>query len=146
MGISFAAHHGRRAGPGSWAGAVLVVLLAALVHVLCCAHGPASTSSGRADTVAAVSYAYDHGHDACDQQAAHPSHPAHEGDEECRGVDEPGVQAPRGIQVAPDAVQFTVPRAEVGDGAELRHGPTPDGPRDTLPDRHERSRLGVWRT
>ncbi|MFD7292923.1 hypothetical protein ACFV9W_06505 [Streptomyces sp. NPDC059897] len=136
MGISFAVRRDRRAG--TWAGAVLVVLLAALLHVLCCAHGPASAGSGRADTVAAVSYAADHDHAACA--------PAHEGGEECRGADEPSVQAPRGIQVDPDALQFTVPRAEVDGAAALRYGPPPDGTRGPLPALNERSRLGVWRT
>ncbi|MFZ3561799.1 hypothetical protein [Streptomyces sp. BH055] len=144
MGISFAVRRDRRAG--SWAGAALVVLLAALMHVLCCAHGPAPASSGRADTVAAVSCAADHDHAACDPRAAHPSHPAHEGDEECRGADEPSVQAPRGIQLAPDAAQFTVARAEADGGSALRSGPPPDRARGPLPGPQERSRLGVWRT
>ena len=137
MGISFAGRRDRRTG--SWAGAVLVVLLAALLHVLCCAHGPASASSGRADTVAAVSHGHAHDTGACD-----PGH--HEGDEECRGADEPSVQAPRGIQVAPDAVQFVVPRAETDGGSALRYGPPPDGAIGPLPGPQERSRLGVWRT
>lgn len=139
MGISFAGRRDRRTG--SWAGAVLVVLLAALLHVLCCAHGPASASSGRADTVAAVSHGHAHDHGACD-----PGHPAHEGDEECRGADEPSMQAPRCIQVAPDAVQFVVPRAGADGGNAQRHGPPPDEARGPLPGLQERSRLGVWRT
>ncbi|NEE53321.1 hypothetical protein G3M55_53100, partial [Streptomyces sp. SID8455] len=47
---------GHRAGRlGACSGAALLVLLAVLVHVLACAHGPALAGEGRADSIAAAS-------------------------------------------------------------------------------------------
>ncbi|MCZ1011000.1 hypothetical protein O1L68_34720 [Streptomyces lydicus] len=121
------------------------MVLAALIHVLGCAHGPAPAGTGRADTFLAVS-------SACSQvtettegtPAESPGHGGH-GSAECSGADEPSVQAPRSIgapeqsAVAPrpgDVAMVTGASAAVrphvgNDSAGAAHG-------------HTRALLGVW--
>ncbi|QNS02578.1 hypothetical protein [Streptomyces xanthii] len=147
MRISPARHD--RSRPGHRTGAILAVLLAALVHLLCCAHGPVASAAGRADTITAVAPA------PCGQPAgphAHfgddARHDGHQDGAQCSGTDEPSVQAPRGLQPAADLTPVTLPGADLDPAAE----PTPrrpfgdSGPRLAAPAGQQRAHLGIWRT
>jgi hypothetical protein len=142
-----------RTRTGHRAGAVLAVLLAALVHLLCCAHGPASAATGRADTLAVVTAAAPCGPPAGPHGHAPRSAEGGEGhdDAECRGADEPGVQAPRGLQPASDAaVPHHTGGADPGAlpaalAAPPRHA-AHSRPPLPAPTGQGRARLGVWRT
>ncbi|MFI7005047.1 hypothetical protein [Streptomyces sp. NPDC050145] len=149
MRISPARHD--RSRPGHRTGAILAVLLAALVHLLCCAHGPVASAAGRADTITAVAPA------PCGQPAGpqthlghddHDGHDGHEGDAQCSGTDEPSVQAPRGIQPAADITPVTLPGADL-DRADLPTARRPfgySGPPLVAPAEQRRAHLGIWRT
>ncbi|MER6080498.1 hypothetical protein [Streptomyces sp. NPDC001833] len=131
-------------------GAVLLLLLAALLHVLDCAHGPNGDPSGRADTLLPTSSA------SCapapgqaHRTTAHPTAPGQEGTAHCCGSDEPTLQPPRDVALAlPDTVHGDPPAQLHGAPLPLarpapRHArPAPDAasPAET------RARLGVWRT
>ncbi|WP_435208983.1 hypothetical protein [Streptomyces sp. bgisy034] len=125
-------------------GAVLVLLLAALLHVLACAHGPTPAGEVRADTplVAAVCGQTPH-----DQQQAGTgqSAPYHDSDAHCWGGDEPTVQPPRDVTPALPVVHDAVPGGHTAVPAPpSRPGPAPvafGGPSAG----HARALLGVWR-
>ncbi|MET9831974.1 hypothetical protein ABZ078_22345 [Streptomyces sp. NPDC006385] len=87
------------------AGAALLVILAALVHVLACAHGPTAGAAGRADSLLLVSSAAcGQAHERPEQTTAQQTAPAHNSGVHCWGMDEPTVQPPRDIAVAGPAV------------------------------------------
>ncbi|WP_420036165.1 hypothetical protein ACN2WE_31580 [Streptomyces sp. cg28] len=124
--------------PGAWAGAALVVLLAALLHLLACAHGPVPDGAGRADTIAATSAVATHGTDG-----------RGEGDVRCRGMDEPTAQPPRDrtpaetVRSAPAAeprLSSPEPSRGLSAGAGRHTECSPHSPQ------RDRARLGVWRT
>ncbi|MER5949023.1 hypothetical protein ABT127_23530 [Streptomyces sp. NPDC001904] len=132
----------RRGGrPGAWTGAALVVLLAALLHLLACAHGPAADGAGRADTIAATSAAVSHA-----TTAAHRTDSGGDGDARCRGMDEPTAQPPR--DRAPAETVRSAPAAEPRLSSPApSHGRPPGAGRHTeCSAPGDRARLGVWRT
>ncbi|WNI26128.1 hypothetical protein [Streptomyces sp. ITFR-16] len=139
---------GRRAGRlGMWPEAVLAVLLAILVHVLACAHGPVLTGGERADSIAALSVP------SCDEPPPPLTYPAGqvpqpgEGEgRECVGGDEPGVQVQRAVQQADAAVCDELPGVPSGSGVDCgwHRPPLPTCAAD-LPALQKRACLGVWR-
>ena len=128
-------------------GAALVVLLAALVHVLACAHGPAPTGAARADVILTASVTRVPPSEPTGDPAMRQSDPAEEDPAQCWGTDEPTVQPPRGIAPAADALPDARPAADTNALPDaVRDGPhTQPGP-DASSVQRERARLGVWRT
>ncbi|MFE9611699.1 hypothetical protein [Streptomyces sp. NPDC006012] len=129
------------------AAAALVVLLAALVHLLGCAHGPVPAGFVRTDTPLLLAAVCDR---TCAPDAVASTWPAPApGDEQphCRDADEPTVQPPRGIAPPAPAVAGAAPAA--ADHAKFpspRSGP-PEGPTPgPATDGRSRARLGVWRS
>ncbi|WP_405613426.1 hypothetical protein [Streptomyces sp. NBC_00076] len=132
----------------SWTGTALVVLLAALVHVLGCAHGPAAAGAGRADALLVVATA------SCSQPAAPSGYsalkgldPTEGGGPHCWSLDGPTAQPPRDISLLAEAAPSLMPAqgttALLGQsGAQLPQSPTP--PASSV--QQERAQLGVWRT
>ncbi|AEM81988.1 hypothetical protein Strvi_2261 [Streptomyces violaceusniger Tu 4113] len=125
-----------------------MVLLAVLVHVLACAHGPAPAGSVRADAIVAVSSA------SCGQSAASDGDsstvrdldPTQGGGSHCRNLDQPTTQPPRDITFT-TAAHLLLP----AERADSLPGPAGDQPSRyaTSPPisvQQERARLGVWRT
>ncbi|SMF84494.1 hypothetical protein SAMN02745830_06806 [Streptomyces sp. Amel2xC10] len=134
--------------PLSWTGAALVVLLAALVHVLACAHGPAAAGAGRADALLVVSAA------SCGEPAAPGGDaalqgldPSGGGGAHCSGADGPTAGPPRDIAPAAEAAH-PLPAAQRVDALSGQPGAHPPPfsalPLSSVP--QERARLGVWRT
>ncbi|MGC5244215.1 MULTISPECIES: hypothetical protein [Streptomyces] len=130
-------------------GAALLVLLAALIHVLACAHGPTATAAGRADSLlltssAASGQAAERPQQTTDGQTA----PAHHSGVHCWGLDEPTVQPPRDVALAVPTVHDAPPaehldtRPPPASPALQPSPPTPGAPSAG----QTRSRLGVWRT
>ncbi|MEV6593431.1 hypothetical protein [Streptomyces acidicola] len=151
-------------------GAVLVVLLAALLHLLVCAHGPTPTATGRVDFPPAAAAAPS---PSCGQpsgtphttpsshnaRTSHTSHTTHSESEHrtgegsgseagCLDRDEPTVQPPRGIAPAAPAVQ-TEPAVEHAEpqppSSSVRAGAPYPGAAPS-PAGQVRACLGVWRT
>lgn len=124
----------RRRQSSVWATVVLAVVVAGLVHVLGCAHGPQNVGAGRVDSLlSATSVPLEH------SSAKQPHDAEHA---ECAGVDAPGwvpgtAVATPGVGAATQAVEcatvrqpappVVVPRAVPGQGRAL-------------------AALGVWRT
>lgn len=140
---------GRRAGRlGRWPEVVLAVLLAILVHLLACAHGPVLTGGERADSIAALSTP------SCDQPPPPLTYPAGQapqpgggGEQQCVGGDEPSVQAQRGLHQADAAVCDELPGVPSGSGVGCGwHRPPPPHCSAGLPAQQKRACLGVWRT
>ncbi|MEW1757579.1 hypothetical protein AB0393_13825 [Streptomyces cyaneofuscatus] len=133
---------------GMWSEAVLAVLLAVLVHLLACAHGPVLTGGERADSIAAVSSP------SCDQPPPPLTYPAGQvpqpsggGDRQCVGGDEPSVQAPRGMHQADTAMCDELPGVPSGMSADCAwRRPSPPSCSAVLPSQQKRACLGVWRT
>ncbi|MFF7467641.1 hypothetical protein [Streptomyces sp. NPDC008092] len=145
-----------RAGPVSdgsrsvaRAGAVLLLLLAALLHVLDCAHGPNADPSGRTDTLLPASSA------SCapapgpmQRTTAQQTAPGQEGAGHCCGADEPTLQPPREVALAVPATAHGTPAAP-HPGAPPPARPAPRHARpapDAASPGETRARLGVWRT
>ncbi|MFG2881161.1 hypothetical protein ACGFYV_02350 [Streptomyces sp. NPDC048297] len=121
-------------------GAAILVLLAALLHLLACAHGPAPVSGAGFGTlptgpaaVAVVTADAGSGHDP---------------EQHCCHAEEPTVQAPRDA----DLVLPSAHLAASGDGAAKGFVPAPGPGRSPAPAARGRSvgrslaLLGVWRT
>ncbi|MFJ3895563.1 hypothetical protein [Streptomyces sp. NPDC090083] len=131
-------------------GAVLLVLLAALIHVLDCAHGPTAAPTGRADTLFSASSL------RCGPAPELPHRPAtgqtapEDGDgTHCWGLDGPTLQPSRDVTVAEPAVHGLPLAAHPGTrpqptaaAALRRSAPVPGTPSSD----QARARLGVWRT
>ncbi|MFF4824565.1 hypothetical protein ACFY20_16290 [Streptomyces sp. NPDC001312] len=136
----------RRRRSASRTGAVLVLLLAALVHVLACAHGPTPTRAARADTPFAVSAAC--GPAPYEQHRAdvRTSAPAHDSGVHCWDGDEPTAQLSRDVSPAHPAVHAALP-ADRTPAAPLPARPPAAAPEPggTSPG-HARALIGVWRT
>ncbi|ROR43019.1 hypothetical protein [Kitasatospora cineracea] len=113
----------------------VVVLLAALVHVLVCAHGPLSGTGPTADSLPAA--------------AAHCPGPAtpHDGtghQATCESADQPATAHQQ--QDAPRAFDTSAPAPETagpGSVPVLRRADTEPGP---ATGGHTRASLGIWRT
>ncbi|MFG2955009.1 hypothetical protein ACGF5O_14895 [Streptomyces sp. NPDC048291] len=131
-------------------GAVLLLLLAALLHVLDCAHGPNADPSGRADTLLLTpSASCTQTPEPAQRTTARQATPGQEGTAHCCGSDEPTLQPPRDVALAlPATVHGTPAARHLGTpapsaAAAPRHSwPVPDAasPGET------QARLGVWRT
>ncbi|MFJ9864227.1 hypothetical protein [Streptomyces sp. NPDC101165] len=126
----------------------VAVLLAALMHLLACAHGPTSPASARSDTVPTARVALAQADAPSPDPACLPSDPDHDDESHCCGGDEPTIQAPRGaarslptvhealpVTVAVSRSACVVPSAHppAAGTADFSLGPSP-------------ARLGVWRT
>ncbi|MBJ7005158.1 hypothetical protein ACFYMX_16955 [Streptomyces griseofuscus] len=129
-------------------GAVLVLLLATLLHLFGCCHGPTASPDARADALAQTSAT------ACGQlpanrpgvTAAGQRAPAPDGEAHCSGLDQPTVQPREAGTGAP--LLAAVPPAAPGylhffaPPARHRFDPRPPAP----PAAETRAQLGVWRT
>ncbi|MFF7793466.1 hypothetical protein [Streptomyces sp. NPDC007991] len=145
MGVWSASRSNR---PVSRTGVVLAVLLAALVHVLACGHGPAPAGGGRADAILIVSTASSgpSSSAACDASPQAPD-PAKDGRVHCFGLDEPTAQPSRDGTPVADSVHDRPTAEPVGTSPDdLRQWPqaSPDLAPSSV--HRERARLGVWRT
>ncbi|MEE1792190.1 hypothetical protein PUR28_15660 [Streptomyces sp. BE308] len=128
---------------------VLITVLAGLLHVLGCAHGPQAAGMPRADTVAAVA--------ATTSPNVHPAGASvaavaaalcdHGAAVECTGVDEPAEAGPRADLPAPPAADDGLLPGEGAcrQAAKSRARWCAGG---AHPAEHSRARaeLGVWRT
>lgn len=132
------------------AGAVVVVLLAALLHVLACSHGPTVAPVLRADSLLQASAA------ACGQQlpdrhreaTAGQSTPAPDKGAHCRDLDEPTTQPLRDPGPAepplPVALPFEFPDTHQAIPSPALHQSRPQS--TASPAGRTRALLGVWRT
>ncbi|MFI2236073.1 hypothetical protein [Streptomyces chrestomyceticus] len=129
-------------------GAVILVLLAALAHVLICAHGPVPAGGAQVDTPVAAA-AFDCAGapvQLTDAAASHALH-GHDSAELCSGPDGPTLQPTRQITSPLPSVPGPVPAgfAEAGPDGVAAHRSPPAYPGRTAAGQ-ERARLGVWRT
>lgn len=124
-----------------------MVLLAALVHLLGCAHGPALAGSVRADTPLPAGAACDQASPRFAVPVTRPAPPSGDDLAQCWDTDEPTVQPPRDIAspvpavdeaAAPAAGDDALPAARTGPPAGPAPGPATAG--------RSRARLGVWRS
>ncbi|MFE6891486.1 hypothetical protein [Streptomyces sp. NPDC057694] len=128
--------------PGVWAWAALVVLLAALMHLLACAHGPVPDGAGRADTIAATSAVATHGATTPSPDGSRDA----DGDARCRGMDEPTAQPPRDRTAAETVRSAPTAEPHLSSPVPTRErAPAATHHSECSPQR-ERARLGVWRT
>ncbi|MEU9191230.1 hypothetical protein AB0D14_43450 [Streptomyces sp. NPDC048484] len=133
-------------------GAALVVLLAALIHALACAHGPTASAAGRADslllTSAATSGQAPEQPQPQPQTKAGQTVPAHHNGVHCWGLDEPTAQPPRDLALDVPTVHVAPLAEHLGTQlppASPALHPSPSTP--GVPSAGQtRSRLGVWRT
>lgn len=129
-------------------GAVILVLLAALAHVLVCAHGPVLAGGGQVDTPVAAA-AFDCAGapgQLTDAAASHSPH-GHGRAELCSGPDSPTLQPSRQFASPLPSLPTLVPAgfADAGpDGVAADRSPPPYPGRTAAG--QERARLGVWRT
>ncbi|MFD7667435.1 hypothetical protein [Streptomyces sp. NPDC059788] len=129
-------------------GAVILVLLAALAHVLVCAHGPVPAGPGKVDTpVAAATFDCPGAPGQRTEAAAPHSLHGHGSAEFCSGLDSPTLQPPRQITSPLESSPRLVPAGLVEAEPD---GVAADQPQPPKPGRsaagQERARLGVWRT
>ncbi|MFF4259256.1 hypothetical protein ACFY1L_49635 [Streptomyces sp. NPDC001663] len=130
-------------------GAALMLLLAALMHLLACAHGPASTGMGHADAIQIVPAATGQASAPADREPSLEQSGAAENDEvHCCGTDEPTVQRPRDAVLAVPALHDALTAEHRGTEPVTAVPPVQTSPHDPGSDSagHVRSRLGVWRT
>lgn len=128
-------------------GAVVAVLLAALVHLLSCAHGPAPAGTARVDSLVAAPASCGQASTPVDGPAADQSAPAGGDTTQCLGHDEPTTQPPRDSAPATAALPTVLPTRHTDAPAGPAWAPPP--PKQTLaaePVGQSRARLGVWRT
>ncbi|MFD9793606.1 hypothetical protein ACFWXK_21970 [Streptomyces sp. NPDC059070] len=138
---------GSRSWP--WAGAALVVMLAALLHLLACAHGPATFEAVRADSLLLTSSTADAQLPADarqEQVAAGQPSPTHDTEAHRCSLDGPTAQPPRACGHPAAEPTLDAP----SDLPCADH--TVTAPSDTgsaqppLSAGHVRALLGVWRT
>ncbi|MFF4757648.1 hypothetical protein [Streptomyces sp. NPDC001292] len=136
----------RRRRSASRTGAVFGLLLAALMHVLACAHGPTFIGAARADTPLVASAAC--GQTPHEQHRAdvRTSAPAHDSGVHCWDGDEPTAQLSRDVSLALPTVHDALP------ADHTVAPPLPARPRTASPEPggtspgHARALFGVWRT
>lgn len=129
------------------AGAALVVLLAALIHLLGCAHGPTPTGIGRADSLLATTASWARASTPADDASERSAPRPGENREHCWGGDVPTVQPPRDI-ASPVPAAHSVPAsaADTGMLGPAKPGPPPGSAQRPARPGRARARLGVWRT
>ncbi|MGV4981040.1 hypothetical protein ACVB8X_39695 [Streptomyces sp. NRAIS4] len=132
------------------AGAVVAVLLATLLHILGCCHGPPAAATPRAD---ALSQTAPHAYgaqlpDRHPETRAGQSTPAPDEDAHCCGLGEPTVQPPRGPSTAGPPFLAVVPSEPPATGLALPPSACHDCPLASaaFSTGHGRALLGVWRT
>ncbi|MEV6053590.1 hypothetical protein [Streptomyces sp. NPDC052107] len=148
MGAGSVLTRGSRSVPR--AGAVVVVLLATLLHVLGCSHGPTATDTLRIAALAQAAPV------SCGQQpgdrhretTAGQSTPAHDEGAHCCALDEPTVQPPRHPGPAGPPLPDVLPSEPPGPAPAVppsahHHSPTTPA---AFSAGHAQSLLGVWRT
>jgi hypothetical protein len=118
----------------AWAAAVLAVVVAGLVHVLGCAHGPQDDGVGRADSFLSAASTQTEHISVAPSRGAEPA--------ECTGADAPGWVP--GAAVAAPATGTSVEAVEDATAGQLR--PPCMAPRAGPQRVQARSVLGVWRT
>ncbi|MCZ4604207.1 hypothetical protein O3S80_10660 [Streptomyces sp. Lzd4kr] len=127
-------------------GAVLVLLLAALLHVLACAHGPTLADEARADTPLVTAAACGQTPHDRQQAGTGQSSPYHDSGAHCWGGDEPTVQPPRDVALALPVVHDALPGVHTVVLAPLSpHSPAPPASGGQSAG-HTRALFGVWRT
>ncbi|WP_405961249.1 hypothetical protein OG235_36935 [Streptomyces sp. NBC_00024] len=129
-------------------GAALLVVLAALMHVLICAHGPTSTAAGRADSVLLKSSATSgQATEQAQRTTAREAAPAHNSGAKCWDLDEPTVQPPRDVTLAepPDHDAAFAEHLDAQPTASPSLQPSPPTPGEPSAGQ-TRARIGVWRT
>lgn len=127
-----------------------MVLLAALVHFLACAHGPTTNPAGRADALfLTASESCGAAAKQSQQATIQQTPPAKNDDVHCWGLDESTTQPPRDVALAVPAVVDVPPAEQLGaqtqplPPAALQPSPhTPGVPYAG----QTRARIGVWRT
>lgn len=134
--------------PGLSTGAVLLLLIATLVHVLACAHGAAPAPAGQPDTFVSAQA-------ACPQQPRYthsasdgPSAPTPGSQSHCWALDEPA-QAARDLSAHqhPDPDPETLPLATSLAPPARAYSPADEPPSSgASSSASARARLGVWRT
>ncbi|QKW17952.1 hypothetical protein HUT16_01765 [Kitasatospora sp. NA04385] len=118
---------------------VIVVLLAALLHVLGCAHGPLAGAGWSAPAADALPAAAAHGRAPLD----HPQHDTGHQEARCAGTDQPVTdRQPTDPPAAPAGADTPVP-APAPAGPAATAAPD-DGPGPAVG--RSRAALGVWRT
>ncbi|MEV0736797.1 hypothetical protein AB0I51_12695 [Streptomyces sp. NPDC050549] len=135
----------RNIRPGGRTGAALVVLLAALMHLLACAHGPGPAGADAIRVVSAASLGPSSRSAA--EAYAEGQDPAEGGGHHCSNLDEPTTQPPRDITPLAEAVAHVLPAEGIDalSGGERKRPPRfPDPAASSV--EPERSQLGVWRT
>jgi hypothetical protein len=138
---------GREHRPAPRAATALVVLLAALLHLLGCAHGPAASEVARADTPLLVTATCGPTCTPATSSDMPPAPAPGEGRAHCWDGDEPTVQPPRGVSSPVPGVDVTAPSA--GEGGRLspaRTGPPVESAPGPATAGRARARLGVWRS
>ncbi|ALV33528.1 hypothetical protein AS200_16895 [Streptomyces sp. CdTB01] len=128
---------------------MLLVLLAALLHILDCAHGPMAGPSGRADALLLTSsVSCEQGPEASQRTTDRQTAPAQDSRVHCWGLDEPTLQPPRDVALTVPTVHGAPPSEHLGAQPPLAlpalrgSPPTPGAPSPE----QTRARLGVWRT
>lgn len=133
--------------PGSHAGAALVVLLAMLVHLLGCAHGPALDSVRTDSLLTMTTSCGPASAGVADEPATQHGTPSEDEPVECEGSDEPSVQPPRDIVTPAPTAALTVQPMTNPAAPHVRRPPLPPAPDPGSPDTgRSRAGLGVWRT
>jgi hypothetical protein len=120
-------------------GAAVLVLLAALMHLLVCGHGETAPGAAPRGVVQAVPLAATAGHTDSGQ---------HDLGEHCCGGDEPIIRASRDIGPSGQSAHEAVPVMRVADlsAPMFRPKPSPGPPAVDISVGHTLARLGVWRT
>ncbi|MFE7979458.1 hypothetical protein [Streptomyces shenzhenensis] len=137
----------RERRPRSRAGAALVVLLAALIHLLGCAHGPVSAGAARADTPLSATAACGPVSPPPAVAVTQPAPPSGGDLAHCRDGDGPTVQPPRDIASPVPAVDGAAPAVAAADKLPAPKTGPPAGPAPgPATAGRSRARLGVWRS
>ncbi|MGW3953495.1 hypothetical protein ACWEKM_21870 [Streptomyces sp. NPDC004752] len=129
------------------AGAALVLLLAVLVHLLGCAHGPTFAGPAPADTPLLAGAAYGRVSPPSAVPVTQPAPPSGDDLAHCEDGDEPTVLPPRDIASPVPAADGTTPPTAADDKLPAPRTGPPAGPApgtDTAG--RSRARLGVWRS
>jgi hypothetical protein len=135
----------RNIRPGARTGAALVVLLAALMHLLACAHGPIPAGADAIRVVSTASLGQTSRSAA--EASTEGQDPAEGGGHHCSNLDEPTTQPPRDITPLAEAVDHALPAEDIdalSGGAQKQPPRFPDPAASSI--EQERSQLGVWRT
>ncbi|MFD4259682.1 hypothetical protein ACFWR9_19160 [Streptomyces sp. NPDC058534] len=128
--------------------AAMLVLLAALLHLLACAHSPAVPGTERAVTGRFVAAPHGQTPASADEHSQRHEPPQHHHVHCCGGEDEPTVQPSRDVALAVHAVHSALTAdclgAQPSPTRLAVHTPPPDPGSSSTG--QTRARLGAWRT